>query len=410
MIRIEDDRELTQFYEGNGLFAKIIDTPAEEAFRCGFTIKGVVPGDGIENAVDLLEWLQWEETATTAVKWARLFGGSMIVMLINDGGGIEEPLRLEKVRSVDGLIVYDRSIVRPTPVGEDCSSYPMPEYYQVFSRHGTFTVHASRCLIFRNGSELSERTTSGHLWPWGIPEAYRIWKALREAETAHGSAARLLDKSIQSVQKVQGLSQLLETPEGETQVSRNLEILDLSRGLYKTVAVSVDDEFSYMGEIPEGIGKVVNVSDQMLSTVTGIPEIILWGKPIDYERPGQMLRKHDDTSMETWYSYVEGIQTGMVKNNLRRLLSIIFQSEANSGALPQRPKFDIEFSKLWSINDVDLADIAHGKAEQQRAKAEAAALYVGMGAVTPEEVRRGLKNRKVKKCVTNNNLLRYWLR
>lgn len=395
MIRRDEDRGLTQLYEGSGLFAKIIDTPAEEAFRAGFSIKGDVPGDAVENAEDLLDWLHWEEKAAQAVKWARLYGGSLVVMLINDGGGIEEPLKLEKVRSVDGLRVYDRSIVRPSPVGVDGSSYPMPEHYQVFSRYGTFTVHESRCLTFRNGA-LLERSPSWHLWPWGIPEAYRVLDALKGVEISHGSAVRLLDKSVQPVYKIHELSKVLETLEGEAQVLRRLDTMDISRGLYKTVALSMEDNFSYMGEVPEGIGKVIDVSDRSLSAATGIPEIVLWGKPIDYERPGQMWRQHDDTSMGAWYSYVEGIQNGMVKTNLWRLLSIIFKAEVNAGVLSRLPKFDVEFNSLWSVDAVDLADIDHAKAERQRSEAQAAAMYVGMGVVSRKEVRRGLRKNKGK--------------
>lgn len=386
----ESDRLLTQLYEDNGLFAKIIDTPVEEAFRYGFVINGNVAGDVVENAMERLDWLHWEEKAAEAVKWSRLFGGALVVMLINDGGGIEEPLRLEKVRSVDGLMVYDRSIVRPSPVGEDSSFYPIPEYYQVFSRYGTFTVHASRCLIFRNGGELLERSADWHLWPWGIPEAYRIYEVMREAETAHGSAVHLLDKSIQPIHKIGGLSQFLETPEGEEQVRRRIEILDLSRGIYETIAISMDDELSYMGEIPEGIGKVVNISDQMLSAVTEIPEIILWGKSIDYERPGQMLRNRDNTSMANWYDLVERIQVGMIKHNLHLLLSIIFHASVNSGELSRPPHFDIEFLPLWAECAMDEADAKLARAKKQLAQAKEAEIYVNVGAARPVEIRKGL--------------------
>lgn len=51
-----NDAELTKLYEENGLFAKIIDTPAEEAFRRGFTIKGDAPEDVKENVMGVLEW------------------------------------------------------------------------------------------------------------------------------------------------------------------------------------------------------------------------------------------------------------------------------------------------------------------------------------------------------------------
>ena len=44
MIRRDEDRALTRLYEENGLFAKIIDAPAEEAFRAGYSILGNISG------------------------------------------------------------------------------------------------------------------------------------------------------------------------------------------------------------------------------------------------------------------------------------------------------------------------------------------------------------------------------
>ena len=390
MKRNEADRLLTQLYEGNGLFAKIIDAPAEEAFRQGFTINGDISGDGIEYATDCLEWLHWEKTAEAAVKWARLYGGSVVVMLINDGGGIDEPLIWDNIRSVDGLRVYDRSIIRPDHAGFDGSRHRMPEHYHIFSQYGTFSAHASRCLVFRNGSRLHERSTEMHLWPWAIPEGYRIIEALQNAEASHGNAPHFLDRSIQPVHKIRGLSQMLATAEGMEQISRQLEVADLARGLLNTIPVDMENDFCFLAAIPDGIREIVDVSDRMLSAVTGIPEIVLWGKPIDYERPGQMWRTQARSTLENWYSFVGSIQTGMVKGNLWRLLSIIFCSGIYSGELDRLPTFDIEFSPLWCVDALDLADIDLAKAERDLAKAKTAEMYIDMGVIQPGEVRKCL--------------------
>ena len=84
---IVPDTKLTVQYEDNGLFAKIIDTPAEEAVKHGIHLglKDDALNDFVEKALDALEW---EEKAATAIKWARLYGGSIIVMLIDDGRGL----------------------------------------------------------------------------------------------------------------------------------------------------------------------------------------------------------------------------------------------------------------------------------------------------------------------------------
>ena len=41
----------------------------------------------------------------TAIRWARLFGGSIAVMLINDGGRLEDPLNLRNIKSIDDILV-----------------------------------------------------------------------------------------------------------------------------------------------------------------------------------------------------------------------------------------------------------------------------------------------------------------
>ena len=84
------DEVLTMFYEGNGLFAKIIDTPAEEAIKHGFTLDGLSDQNVEDFYVEALDELDWEETAMTAIKWTRLFGGAIAVLLVNDGRGLEE--------------------------------------------------------------------------------------------------------------------------------------------------------------------------------------------------------------------------------------------------------------------------------------------------------------------------------
>lgn len=67
------DVELAQIYESNGLFAKIIDKPAELAFKNGYNIKINDP-DIEQFVVDSLEKLRFKECGVRATKWSRLFG------------------------------------------------------------------------------------------------------------------------------------------------------------------------------------------------------------------------------------------------------------------------------------------------------------------------------------------------
>lgn len=109
---IANDLELIRLYEGNGLFTKIIDRPSEEAVKHGLDIDYGDAG-AAEYVEDRLDELDFEDKFATAEKWARLYGGSIIVMLVDDGRGLEEPLNWDDVHSIQELRVFERAIVQP---------------------------------------------------------------------------------------------------------------------------------------------------------------------------------------------------------------------------------------------------------------------------------------------------------
>lgn len=400
------DIQLTLFYEQNGLFAKIIDAPAEAAANADFYLSQ--EGPEVAAALELLEdWLHWSEIAEKAVKWARLFGGALVVMLIDDGGGLEDPLNWNTVKSVDALHVYERPLVSPVDPGSDPEE--LPELYHIQSRHGNFTVHASRCLRFKNGSKLPENTSLPDFWPFGVPEAYRLMDAIREAETAHNSAAAMLDKAVQPVLKVHDLADTLAYADGEEQIRRRLEIIDLCRGLLDAVVIDYEDDFYYaLSEIPPGVDKAIESTEVWLSTLSGIPERILWGKQNKYVNPWKSQKGFDQEAFEIWGDYIERTQHNLLKANLHRLLSLIFQAMVNRGELPEVPLFEVMFSTGLE-NNVERARRTHTKlrwgaepqadmemdrAKKQLAQAKTAAIYASMGAVSRKEIRRGLKRRR----------------
>ena len=389
------DELLTMNYESNGLFAKIIDTPAEEAIKHGFELEGVTDQKVQDFYEQALDELDWEETAMTCIKWARLFGGSIAVMLINDGRGLDEPVDWKNIQSIDDIRIFDRSVIQPDytslfnydprdPFSTRGSRLGMPEYYQVFSKYGAFTVHDSRCLVFQNGI-LPENTTNSIYQLWGVPEYIRLNKAIRDAEVAHRSAPKLLDRSVQPIYKMKDLSAELATEEGESKVLRRLQVIDMARGLLNSLVIDAEGEdYDFKTFQFSGINDVVSASCNLLSALSNIPQVILFGQAVGG------LSTTDDTSMENYYNYVERIQKRMLRKNLRYLLSIIFQAGLATGEIDEVPSIKIKFNPLWSLNDVQQADLDLKKEQVKLARAQTAQVYVGMQAVDPSEVRKKL--------------------
>lgn len=389
------DMQLTGLYEGNGLFSKIIDTPAEEALKHGFDLN--LKSDELNAFVeDALDDLEWEERAATAIKWARLYGGALIVMLIDDGRGLEEPVDWEHIRSIDELRVYERSIVQPDyaslyqqdyggkGVGNRVSKFGQPEYYYVSSIYGSFKVHESRCLVFRNGV-LPEQTSNATYLFWGMPEYVRIRRALRETVTAHTDSVKLLERSVQAIYSMKGLASLLTTDDGEDQVLKRLQLVDTSRGLLNSIAIdSEGEQYDFKTFQFSGVKDVIDTTCNMLSALTNIPQTILFGRsPAGMNATG-------DSDFESYYNFVEKIQRLMLKRNLRTLLDVVFRAGIASGDVAEEPDYKLEFKPLWSLSDTEQAAVDQTKAQTALVKAQTAQAYVDMQALDPTEVRRRL--------------------
>ena len=301
------DMQLTSLYEGNGLFSKIIDTPAEEALKHGFNLN--LNSDELDNFVEeCLDELEWEEKAATAIKWARLYGGSIIVMLIDDGRGLEEPVDWQNIKSIDELRVFERAVVQPDYASlymqdyggkgnvNRTSKFGEPEFYYVTSMYGSFMVHESRCLVFRNGV-LPEQVSNTTYQMWGMPEYIRIKRALRETVTAHTDATKLLERSVQAIYSMKNLASLLATDDGEDQVVRRLEVIDMARGLLNSIAIDADGEnYDFKSISFSGVKDVIDATCNMLSALTNIPQTLLFGRSPAGETPQEPVTLRTTTT------------------------------------------------------------------------------------------------------------------
>lgn len=375
------DYDFAEKYQYNGLFSKIIDRPAEEALKHGieYNISDQTLADFLDDALDRLDW---EEKATTAIRWARLFGGAVIVMLLDDGRGLEEPVNWQDIRSVEELRVYERAIVQPDP---NCYLTGKAEYFDISSTYGGFfRVHRSRCLVFKNGS-LPEYAAPQQYFYWGLPEYVRIRRDLSIALHTHQSAANMIDKSVQPVYKQRGLQSTLAGPDGDDKTLKRLLVLDASRGMMNSVAIDMDGEdYSFQTFQLSGASEILESTYSLLSAVTCIPQTILFGRSPSGENAT------GESDLENYYNFVEGIQKRMLKKNIRTLLKAVVQAGVYDGSIAEPQTIKPTFKPLWSLSEAEQATVELSKAQRAQATAQTAQLYIDMQVLQPDEVRQAL--------------------
>lgn len=375
--------EAEDLYTYNGIAQKIIKAPADEAVRAGFVIKdGDSVVDDNSNVQSALEDLQLQSKMAEALAWDRLYGGAAIVMLIDDGGELDEPLAINRVRKIDKLLVFDaQDIDRNNVVFYDdprSPHYGMPEVYGIVGYNGnSFTVHESRLLLFDGGmvSNRKRRQQNG----WGATIFDGVQDFIQHYATSLSLSNMALHRLSQSVVKLAGLSTLLSNDFGEQQVQRRLQAIDMARHMMNSLALDSEDEYDLKNLSLAGIPAIVEKFENALCAATDIPATILFGRSPE----GQNSTGHSD--FENYYNMIGRIQQRKVRPQLVKLLTVVNAASDYKISIPA--KYTIEFNPLWNLSDKEKAETENIAAQAREHDATAARTYHDLGALDALEIR-----------------------
>ena len=156
---------LAESYVTNGLSQKIIDRPSDDSIQRGVTIDG----DDDSLMGDEYDRLQVMASFANAIRWSRLFGGAVIVMIAKDGGDFNEPMDLANIDTILELRVYDATSIKGTDRfytdATDPITFGKMEYFSISPPGGNaFEIHESRLLLV-GGEPYPNRYSHNNL-PW----------------------------------------------------------------------------------------------------------------------------------------------------------------------------------------------------------------------------------------------------
>lgn len=306
--------ELEGLYEGDGFARRIVDLPAEEMVRAGYDVEGV-EDDGDVRAE--LENIQALEKLCDAMRWASLYGGSIVVMLINDGGTLEDPLAVEKSKSLEQLRVYDRWQVTHYRKYLDPNDmrFGKTELYMVSPIEGTpYIVHESRCLVF-DGVPVPDRVRERND-SWGASKLQQCYDQLTRFGMSHVWANALLERAQQAVHGIPELTNLLRAPGGEALVRKRVDLVDMTRSINNTIVIDAAESYDLKSTSLTGVSDIVDRLGLALSAVTGIPESLLFG------RQQKGLGTNGQGDLENWYAKIGQEQNNILLPALDKLVTV----------------------------------------------------------------------------------------
>ena len=356
--------ELQYLYYGDDIAARICDAMPEDMLRRGFTLEDF---DGVDDLVDQLEDLGFEEKLGQAMTWGNVYGGGAIVIGADDGQEPQYPLDVERVKSVKFLNVVDRRYVYPISYFQDPTqpSYGEPEIYQVVSSLGGSVgfVHESRLLRFYGVK--ADPITARSLGGWGYSVLQRCYEVMRQFATAFGSASQLTVDAGQAVFKIQGLLRMITSGEEQTMLGR-MAAVDQQRSSGR--AVVLDSEGEEFSREPVALSGLSDVLDRMmlrLAAAAKMPQTKLFGRsPAGMNATGE-------SDMMQWYESVAAAQKKEAKPAIVKMLKVL-----TSGAWDG----DVVFLPLQDPDE-------KAQAETELVRAQAYKIYtVDIGALQPEQV------------------------
>jgi phage-related protein (TIGR01555 family) len=339
---------LEWIYRGSWLGGVAVDIIADDMTRAGIDINSTMPPEDIEALQDALIRLGIWPAYNENLKWGRLYGGSIAVMLI-DGQDPSQPLNIERIAkgAFKGLLVLDRWMVEPdlsdlvTEYGPDIG---LPKYYRVTADAPAMRgrkIHHSRCLRCEGIRLPYWQRVMENLW--GLSVFERLYDRMLAFDSATMGMAQLVYKSYLRTYKLKGMRKILaEGGQAEKALMNWVMMTKRLQGNEGITLIDGEDEF-----VPStqnaftGISEAVMQIAQQLSGALQIPITRMFGQaPAGLNATGE----HDENN------YKDGIKQRQ-ENEMRMPFTKILTVTCRSEAIKIPDKFGFTFRDLYQLSE-----------------------------------------------------------
>ncbi|WP_338558130.1 DUF1073 domain-containing protein [Acinetobacter sp. KS-LM10] len=372
-----DRLKLEAMYRSSWVVGQVVDVVAEDMTREGVNIRGLDDPSDVEKIQKALDDLEiWNELANV-IKWGRLYGGAIAVMMI-DGQNVSTPLKIESVGKdqFKGLLVLDRWLVQPTLqdlVTDYGPDFGKPKFYNVIADSlglSNQRIHHSRIIRF-DGVDLPYwQRIAENLWGQSVIE--RMIDRLTAFDSTTMGVAQLVYKAHLRTYKVKGLRSIIaaggKALEGLVKQIEHIRLWQSNEGL---TLMDAEDEFQAHSYSFAGLDAVLLQFNQQLSGASQIPLVRLFGQsPAGMNATGE-------SDLSNYYDNINQQQERRMRSGLGKLLRIVSLSVLGK---PLPDSFTFDFASLWQMDDVQKADVAT-KITDAVCKAEEQGLITQKGAM-----------------------------
>lgn len=367
-----DENQLMNLYTGDGFAKKIVDIFANEMIREWFTVEG----DTDKLILGALDEIDGKCKVTDLIRWARLFGGAVLLLGIDDGQELTEPIDYNNIRKLDYLHVFDRHQVWWTHSDvytAESKHFGKPEFYHInpiVTQQTEIVVHESR-IIKMDGEKLpTQRYVENDYWGDSVLQS--VYTQLKHLGVAYGCTANIIEDFIQTILSVNNLSDLLASGNDDL-IQKRLNIIDTSRHVANTILLDSEESYSKQASSVGGLDGLIDKFTLALASVSNIPATFLMGQsPAGLNATGS-------SDIRMFYDNIKSEQEDTLRPVLEKIVKIIMLSSEGGFGGRELENWCIKFNPLWQLTDMETANLRKTIAETDQ-------IYLNTAVLDPSEV------------------------
>lgn len=370
--------ELESLYAYNAYAGRVVDQLADDATRKGWVVKDDEgESDPLSDEIDRLDVAA---KFCEAIKWARLYGGSGVLIITDeDTDALSTPLDPKHLRKITNLTVLDAWEMSPATYETDPHD---PRYRDVATWYVypagraagvTAEVHASRMLYFF-GRKLSPSQRWGG--ESGLDQSVldQSWDAVRNLTSVDQGGASVAQQIMVGVLKMSNLGAKQASDQRANFLER-IALVAKTISALNMVVLSPEEDYATRSASVSGWKDLSEQARLSLAAVTGMPQTLLFG-----ETPGG-LSTDGDSHRKIWAAVVSAYQAFAVRPQAHYLTTLIYAQTDGPTKGVEPESWKLEFRPLDEPTRKE-------KADTEKVHAETDQIRINTGVVDPEHVAR----------------------
>jgi phage-related protein (TIGR01555 family) len=361
--------DMSDLYRGGGLAKRVVDTKVNDALRHWFRVSG----DEDDKLKTRMEEVGLQPIFMSAAKQARLYGGSILLMVLDDGQELYMPVNEERDNKIQSLVVFNRGrvVVTADDLQLDVTKpkYLEPDSYLVTPVLGgtQLRIHASRVIRF-DGDRVPWDDYQGNGY-WHDSVLQTAYEPLRQFGAVLDSCEFITEQYVLNVFKMNGLVDVVRAPNGTSIVQNRIDAMDKSLHVANTFLCDTSEEMEKKVSSVAGLSEIVDQFKDSLCASTGYPVTKLFGTS-----PGG-LNATGESDISMYDDDVVAMQENDLRWKLEPLLKMLWHDV--EGGEPEQ----------WSIVWNPLRQPTPSEeAELYKKIAEGDEVYIRSDVLAPEQI------------------------